>query len=238
MGKQTNIQLRGTFNSIIYYQSLGMNLMRQKPAHVRLTVATRHQAVVFGQAARLGSAIRSLLPPMPSAGSKSKERHRFDRTVGEWLRTDPLNNSEVQDNLPFIGNYQFNTATSINERMKKRIVVSRNDNNRLLVSIPSMLPVEDIVAPTRTVAVTIRIMAVTCPANGIGGSGDSGTKVFIPYNDTIAPEQTILLPVTPAARNVTVVVATLQYHTSTRNPMATVTDVRWMPAGIVGAMYN
>ncbi len=235
MARQSNIKLVQTVDNLIFYQRYSGFYIRTKPEQVNQTTATKTAGHNFGQANRLEKCMRNMLCPIiPNIKDRNMMR-RFANAIYQWLNTNPLQTTIPVNQLPFITGYQYNLQSSFAERWRVPVTVSLTEEKMLQINIPAFKPKEAITTPAGTTQVTCTFIAAACNVNTATATGNCSTPIIIPYSNEIIADQNIPLNLFAAAGCLTVVAAALQYQTNNGN---TVTNLCWMPAGIIDAMYN
>jgi hypothetical protein len=189
-------------------------------------------------AAHMSAVLRNLLKPgLPDAKDRNMMR-RFEQAIVQWLRTGACNNNEPQDNMPFITGFEFNENSLLQERFKLPITVNRSEKNTIAVLIPVTQPTKDIAAPAHTKSITLKLRAAACSLFNDKSLLCTAKEVPVVYNDVALPAQEIELPLALEAGNITVVMMAIEYAVVKNGVAHLVKDKRWMPAGIINALWN
>ena len=97
---------------------------------------------------------------------------------------------------------------------------------------------QDIAVPTNTTSITLKLRAAACSLMNDNSLLCTAKDLPVNYNDALLPAQEIELPLAVEAGNITVVMMTIEYTIVKNGVTQVVKDKRWMPAGMVGAMWN
>jgi len=238
MAKQGAIRLNLTLENLIYYSRLGGWYVRSKPENIKQTTATKQAGNNFGKANKTESNLRNtLLSIIPNSKDKTMQR-RFAKAVYQWLNKDPLNTNLPVDKLPFITGYEYNENSCLKESLRLPISVSRTPLGKLDLHIPAFRPTQAITAPPNTQMIVCNVMAAACDMQNGAATAKYNTRIVIPYVNASISDRDYLLDIDTAPGCLTVVAISLEYHTVVDGIENVITNLRWMPAGIVEAMYN
>jgi hypothetical protein len=199
MARQTNLNLVGRFGNILFYQRLGSFYMKSIGTNINQSKATKKCSGDFGNANVFAGIVRQLLSPILADKNIMDKRNLLHVDVYKWLLTNPLKNTSPQNEVPFITGYEFNSSSAFIQRFKKSVVVERATEGNLLLTIPSLNPMKDIVAPAYTKSVELCIAAGSCNAKTMTAITNYTTSVSFPYGDAIIlhKQSCYLLPPTP-----------------------------------------
>ena len=237
MGKQSNIQLKGTVGNVIFYNWKGIACIRTKPDKVKQAPVAKDNAAVFGMAANRAAILRSLLKPvLPEPGNR-KIIHSLDSAFRGWLKTEPLDSLLPINDILFFNGFSFNEKTELGQLLRLPIIVSRAGNGQLLLHIPAVNPVENIRAPVNTSEVLIQVMAASLQIDNPSKQDSVQSQLSIKYISGVMPTADISLPLFTAKGRLSVVAIALQYYEGDHEKVL-VNKLPWKPAGIVGSFYN
>lgn len=224
---------KGRINNVVFYQLGNTHVARSIPAHVRQTEATKARSRNFAVAASAGRILRSywqLLLPNP----KDKQMQgRFSGAIAKWLGQADVQDLPPQDNLPFISGFQFNSETTIAERLRLPLAVTATGGG-LLIDIPAFIPTQMITAPVRTVSIELLFTAAACGLQQNEYRGGAETQLQTLYNGNQQPAQQLLLAVPVTAGSLLVTVAAIRY-TLTNGTIEQ--RAAFLPAGVVDARW-
>jgi hypothetical protein len=213
--------------------------MRSKPKKNKQTRATKASAMTFGKASKVVNKILPSFKPVISALITRRSRNLFVAAFNKWLHTDPLNTVEPLNDINPVTGFQFNEQTSLKERLRLLLNISRTAGDTLLLSIPAFDPVEAIIAPANTVMVEMCVVAGSCYMHSANDPAETcNATIEIDYTDGQQPAQQLELPVKTGAGYLCLVMVALKYTISRKGNTFVTNDLRWMPAGIVSAFYN
>jgi hypothetical protein len=239
VARQGNIKLRDTANNIIYYQWNDIDCLRTKPTVVKQTKPTKATAKIFVKGSKVGNKMINTFKPVIPALINNHSRNYYVTAINNWLHTNQLNTSEPLDDLFPIMGFQFNEQTSLNARLKLLLSVTRTVDNTLLLSVPAFDPVKAISAPANTVRIELCIVACSCDMNnGVYSLEKCGAKMDVDYASELVPAQQLAFPVKATRGHLSVVMVVLKYTINRKGNLVETNDMRWMPAGIVNALYN
>ena len=237
MGKQSNIKLRCTVENIIYYQWKGIDCIRTVPAHVKQTKPTKKAATDFGKAVKSSAIIRSLFRPLLPEPANRSIIYKMDGAFRKWLKANPLDNTEVVNEITWFDGLSFNDSCDLQKVLKIKITINRTADGGLLLQWPPFNPVTDIKAPTGTRQLDVQCIITTLPMEQPEQAQCVETNFSIPYTDEIFPVQEVELPnVTRPHCLVLVGMAIRYFKDDMQNKPVNI--LRWKPVGIVGSFYN
>lgn len=237
MGKQKDMKYVGRSGNVIYYELNGGYYIRKAPGKIKQTAATKIRSSNFAIAARANRVLRSLLQPVIPNPKDKKMQNRFGGAIMRWLQLQTPDQLEQADNLPYLGHFQFNDATSIPERWKVPLTVNKQIGDVLQLHIPAFIPKEKISAPAWTNRIEGTIVAASCNLKNSLSNGNSVQAFSIPYNNTWVPVQNIQLPVPMPVGSLVIVAVSLTYIVSKKRRQVPTDNIAFRPSGIVGAMY-
>ena len=237
MGKQKDLKYVGRDGNVIYYELNGGYYTRIAPGHIKQTTATKMRSRNFAIAAAANRVLRSLLQPALPFPKDKKMQNRFGGAIMKWLEQKPIKELEPATNLPYLQHFQFNEATSLQERWKVPITVNQQKEDLLQLHIPAFIPKEKIAAPAWTNVVECTVAAASCSLENSGTNGNSIHAFSIPFNDAEIAAQNILLPVSMPAGSLVVVAVSLRYMVSKKRKQVPTDQIAFMPSGIVDARY-
>ena len=197
------------------------------------STATRSWSQVFGQALKVAKSLRML---MGDALPEKQDKHLqnlFSAAIARSLRMFIAGDMQPFP-IPELGELNFNPATSIRERFRLWLTVSKLSDHLLQVHIPAFIPKQDIVAPVHTETVTIHLSAASCTMPTAKGAASDAYSLQIPYHNDLIPEQLIQLFVPAAASRLVLTGMRMCYYLTNNKP---VVQDGFMPASIVDAAY-
>ena len=236
MASQKQLQITGKIGNIIFYKRGDNYYARSVPVKVKQTKATKKCSTLFGKASAAGKCLRQqLLPCLPFPRDVNMQV-KLVSAISAWLRSgnDP---PQPGDEVPFVNNFQFTEGSSVRERWKVALQVTKVDEGGLRLTIPSFVPAASMSAPAGTVAVKCNIAATACNVeNGITVSGFA-TSLQFDWNDKEVPEHVVSLPLSVSPGNLVVTAVYLEYFSVKNGLMQKIAKKAFMPAGVVSAMY-
>jgi hypothetical protein len=237
MARQGNLHFAGRKENLIFYQWRGVPCIRTKPLKVKRVKTAIGNSKIFALASHTGAKLRKLLKPaLPDAKDRNMMR-RFEQSIAQWLRTKGAGSSTPQTDLPFITGFDFNEESELRTRLKVNVSVSVNAANNLVVTIPGIVPVNDINAPAHTISVIMQVQAAVCSMQNDDYTNSANKSFNLLYNSYLMPPQQIEFPIQIESRCLALVIISLAYIiTKTSGPVA-VKDKRWLPAGVAGGIW-
>jgi hypothetical protein len=236
MARQLNQHFIGRIGNLIYYELNGGYYIRSVPAQVKQHPASKPASSNLTIASRAGKRLRLLLAPVLPVKMTKTLQNRFSGSIMRWLNQPQLHPLPAGAELPCLQNFLFNEATSIKERLKIDMQLTRSGSKLLQLHLPAFIPTERISAPAYTKLVDCTITAAACMLQTDEAMTSCTFKTAIPYNAVPIPAQTINLPVEMAAGGWVVVAIALTYITGKKGAEAPCTNPAFMPSEIIAAM--
>lgn len=236
MGKQKDQHFIGRIGNLIYYELNGGYYVRAAPSKVRQTKATQIRSGNFSVAARSGKVLRSLLQPAIPFPKNKTMQNLFGGAIMKWLQLQTPDQLEPAIKLPYLQDFQFNEATSLHDRWKVPLTVTK-EAGVLQLPIPAFIPTEKMAAPAWTKTVECTVAAASCSLKGGIPDGNSLHAFTILYNDTEMAAQIIPLPIAMPRGSLVVVAVSLTYFVTKKGKPTATGNVAFMPSGVVAAMY-
>lgn len=101
------------------------------------------------------------MPVIPFARDRTMQT-TFVGVVKKWMKYKKENPSSPQDDLTCINHFQFNSYSSLQDRLHVSLHLSLQQPFGLLLEIPAIVPAVNISAPVYTSYVTWKIMTGCC----------------------------------------------------------------------------
>ena len=202
------------------------------------TKPMKASAKIFGKASNTGAVIRSLLEPVIPNAKDGTMHRRFQTCLQDWLLTKSFNNSLPQNDIPFVTGFQFNTESDLRGRCKIGMQVNKAVTGLIMLSIPSFVPVDKIVAPAYTRSLQLNIAAAGYNFQTKTIIGRYSSVIDINYNDDTFLPAELQTGLSTGAGNLIIVVAGITYNAMRNGNLVAINDMRWMPAGVISAFYN
>jgi hypothetical protein len=86
--------------------------------------------------------------------------------------------------------------------------------------------------------VSLHIAAACCTTKNVVEVNSYFTELVMNYRDEHLPAVEVPLDISTSPGNITIVVAALRYTVMKKTKLIKTTETRWMPAAVIGAMYN
>lgn len=236
MPSQIDLQITGRIGNIVFYKRGDKYYARAVSGSIRQTKATKKRATEFGKASRAGKILRQQLLAVIPFPADNKMQTRLVSALFQWLRSG--NGSEQPgDPGPFLDGFSFTEGSTIKERWRVSLEVTKTAVGILQLKIPAFVPVTNISAPAGTVSVKCHIAAGGYHLKNGGEAGGFSTSLNYNYNDEPIPEQIISLPTPTRSGSLFVTGVSLEYFLNKKGHLQKSTNRGFMPAGIVKAMY-
>jgi hypothetical protein len=210
-----------------------------RPRQVNQTLEKKTYSEAFNISKRTGRSLWELLTPVLPDSKNKETMHTMEIALYQWMLTGPVKNVSPVNNVPFITNFQFNEEQSLSKAIKITATAKRNDDNTIELIMPALIPVKDILAPSKTQSVTFKIMAAAYNIADGTKAESYLAELTMPYNDTVVPTQNILLPAATEQGLLVIIAMSVEYTILKEDKLQPVTDnLHWMPTGIIWAGYN
>ena len=237
MGKQKDLKYVDRQGNLIYYELNGGYYIRTAPGKIKQSAATKIRSSNFAVAAGANRLLRQLLQPAIPFPKDKKMQNRFGGAIMKWMKQQNPEQLQAGKKLPFIHDFQFNEATSLQERWKVELTVNQQKPNILKLHIPAFIPKEKIAAPAWTKRVECTVAAASCILKEKTANGSSIHAFSIPYDNLEIPAQDIQLLVPMPTGSLVVMAVSLTYYVSKKGKQVPTEQVAFMPSGVVEAMY-
>jgi len=236
MAKQLNQHFIGRIGNLIYYELNGGYYIRSVPVKVKQHPASKVASSNLSIASATGKRLRLLLEPVLPVKKSKTMQNRFSGSIMRWLNQQQPQRLPAGGELPCLQHFLFNEATSVKERWKIDMQVTRKGNQLQHLHLPAFVPKGCITAPAHTKRVECTITAAACMLQTDDAMTSFTFKMEIPYNAAPIPAQTINLPVAIPAGGWAVVAIALTYLTGKKGSPTACTNAAFMPSEIIAAM--
>lgn len=206
------------------------------PAKVRQTANTKKAASVFGVAVKSAARLRRMLRPILPNPADREMMYELDNAFRKWLHTKPLERQHTEDGLPYFQWFSFNKKAVLG-KVFRRVMITREGDNNLVVTIPSFNPLKDVTAPRGTASAGLRLMAVALPLDNPEGAFELQTNISLPYDNLVLPQQEVMLEGLTGPKTLVTISVALYFYRSPDESLP-IQQMRWLPAGITGSFYN
>jgi hypothetical protein len=234
MALQMATYLSGKVENVVYYKRSGTYIARTIAENVKQSIATKIRSRNFGIASSAGSALRSLLLPVLPFPKDRKMQNKFAGAIARWLGLNNISDLLPTDSLPYVNHFDFNESTSIKERFKIPIDVTKPSANLIEVNIPAFIPTLCIAAPAHTESVELTVTVASCDLQNGVALGSFTSKINIPYNDTLVNARAISLGVPTDAGSLVITALSLSYLLAGEKKNS---NAAFMPASVVDVRY-
>lgn len=235
MAIQVSNFISGKMANVIFYQQHGKWIARSAPGSIKQSSNTKKRNQNFGNAATAGRLLRQQLGDSIPFPKDKLMQSRFSGAIIKWLGKDAINNIAPQQNLPYLIGFSFNTAIEFNSRVKIKVVVSRPNNDELLLQLPAFKPANAFTAPAGTAMVEYCITAAACNLLQANQAAIKATQLLsFAYNDVTVPAQQYSLPMPVNAGSLLLTVASVRFLKADGQ---LIDKVNYLPAEVVDARY-
>jgi hypothetical protein len=148
MPSQINLQITGRIQNIVFYKRGDKYYARFVSDGIRQTKATKKRATEFGKASRAGKILRQQHLPVIPFPADNKMQTRLVSDLFQWLRSG-LDPEQPCDPAPFLDGFSFTEGSTIQERWRVSLEVTKTADNLLQIKILAFVPSKDISAPCR-----------------------------------------------------------------------------------------
>lgn len=238
MARVKIVTVSGRMEKIVLYSIKGKTYSRMYTKDVKQTEATKESAKIFARANKISATLRRGLDKVFMPKDK-KVMYRVNSAVFKLL-SDPVSGSQPFAIDPDAFEYlQFHEKSRIRQRIKIDFGINWDMAGKIVLTIPSFVPVENIKAPATTRMVYWTISMTGSTIDGRDQLVASHTfKLVIPYNETRVPEQQIEIPYVPESGSINIIALDMQCETTRYGHPVKVTNKVWLPSGVIGSYYR
>ena len=210
---------------------------RAHPRKYKTTTPVKKRRTTFGRASTWGRLFRKrLISILPFPKDKSMQG-KFSGAMTKWITTTAITELQPVQQIPFLHGFQFNEATSLEARWKVDIEMVKNAEGNFILRIPSFIPKSQIVAPAGTVSVECRIAAAGFMLENNSETGRFEEITEFPLNDDVIAAREISLGINSQPGSMVICGIYLIYKISGKSWKTETDNPKFMPAGVVGAVY-
>ncbi len=237
MPSKMDVQITGRIGNLIFYKRGDQYCMRTSPKHIKQTAATKKRATEFGKASQAGGHLRRQLRPVIPFPSDIKMQTRLVSDVYKWMSSPFYKPGVSVDPVLFLNEFQFTECYPVTTRWRIPFVCTNPAAGLIQIKIPAFVPEVSLEAPAKTIYVECKIASGGCDIQKGLATGCAFTSFKIDYNKQEVPEQTISfsIPTNPGSLIVTGI--SLEYFLLKNGRIEKNKNIKFMPAGIVSAMY-
>jgi hypothetical protein len=229
MARQNGIYFKGRMGNVVGSTWKGIPYLRYMPDKINQSQGTRQSVANMAYASRMGAAFRKSFEPLLPQPKDRLTQNRFTGALKKWLQTKPLEQALPVTMLPYLTGFEFNEVSPAQARFRVHAALEENEQQQLLLKIDSFIPVQNIVAPAYTKTVNIKIAVAGCHVDTCMITGNYFEELSFSYNDDTIPSQSISLAFQAWEGNVSLALLSLQYQSN----KGVITDLRWLPCGVV-----
>ena len=234
MARLTNEGISGLIGTVVFYSMDGKNYVRSRPRTSKRKKNDPRNKLneIFGLVSTHGSAMTRQM--------KGHFLFPFNRAVYNkvrgWMRNvyaehmdEPAWELETRSS----GMCQLNTGIDIRDYFRVDPTVSDAGSGNITLSFPGFIPKKLIKAPSRTLKVNIKLVAVTSAFKNVPAPYNLCTNQFsFIYNNDPVPARSFELQTGAGTGEIAVVALGIGYETA-ESERTTLRDPRWLPAAII-----
>jgi len=237
MAKDAIIQVRGEFKGMIFYLKEGKYFMRRKPAKVKQSKPTKRNSGRFGMAVKMSKEIRHTLKDFLPDKKGKPTMYRLNDAIYQWLLLEPNLKEKGLQAVGKLRQTSLNGAFGFTGKRHIECQADWEDEEKVIITIPPMVPANKIEAPAKTESVTLQLGLVGCQIKNAMITGKYFTSIELPYAADKLAAQEIEIPFVKEPGGLVLLVAKLQYHVKNGQTITGKNPLQWLPAGIVDAVY-
>lgn len=163
--------------------------------------------------------------------------HRMNNAFRNWLYTNPLEDESTHEAIPFFENLSLNEKNQLQQFLKLKLILNRQDKNTLLLRMPAFVPDELVKAPKDTSRVRFTISIASMQAKDALTVSYHTAEITVAYTKEQEPARDLALPCIKLPAVLSLVVLSITYFKGEQPTTACMTPA-WLPAGIIGSFYN
>ena len=236
---------KGKFFSVlignyILYELNGVQCVRSKPARktMKQTRPTKAAAKQFGRASSMSARLRSGLSLLLQDINQGDVMYRFNHVMQQWLQNGSPGTGTATGGFSFIDRFQFNSKTSLAEKLVVPLSVDWDQPKKIVISIPKLVPTRDIGAPAYTETVQWMFAMASCTVQQHSSLvWQNQNTIEMKYTEKAIAADKIELQTRLKPGELSVVALSLRYIITAKGKTVVQGDEQWMPAGIIGSYY-
>lgn len=222
MAKQTDTQIVGTYDNVIFYKSKGVHLFRAKGKTGNQAPVAKQQAAIMGKASAVSAKIRAALKPMIPTESSRRLMYRLNNVLQQWFRTNPTEEKAFINSVALLSGFAFEEQNPVGDMFYGALPVERYEDGSMSIRIPAFDSPNPISPLPFSGEINIKVIAVSCNIQNPVDTTHFETGFAIQYDGTPVAAQE--LP--------------LRLHTRPGYLTVVAVSINNMVTGIVRAMYN
>lgn len=235
MARQQNIFVTGKLSNMIFYTFNGKPCVRMMPDKVRQTEATRKSASLFGKAASMTSAIRKELRPVYADLPQTSVMQRLNAAMVKYLGSKGALAAGFVQQLEYLALFDFNKDHPLSSRLKVYPEVLFDNKGKMKLSFANRSRKEMITMPSAAGFIQIQLAGIAfTPDKPIEYKSWKYESGIVPVID---PQDDLSLPFTNRKGQMIIIGASIRYFKS-RDQNTMITQLNWMPSGIVSAVWT
>lgn len=232
MARVTNEGISGAVGGLVFYTLNGMNYVKARSGRRR---RKRGQAAdplqtLFGTVSTYSSAMVKRMKPQflfPVKPATYNQLRGWMRILYALEHLEPVWDLAVNS-----GMCQLNPVIDLRDFLKIQLTVSDRGNGVIGVNFPPMNPVRNLKAPSQTVKVNLKLIAISSPFGTRSASmGFAIQEYRFDYTNTLLPAREFVLEPSAIAGDIAIVVLAMEYETAGTGRC--LTDPAWLPAAVV-----
>jgi len=228
-------QIQGRLGGNVYSTRNGKTYVRSVAKRTApVTEAAKAQQELFSKAGIMCSHLYTAIKTSITLPSLTEMHGKIMSAMLHWLKGHPLKG----DHTSFFKGCIPAKCVSLTERWCRHVQVSHKGNGVIRITIPSLIPVAEFIAPPQTASVTCRMVVAGLLAADGSLTGTSTQSVTFDYGDKKVPEVVMELSIPHREDSLIVTVMSLEFNKCYGHKHYDMSrDARYMPVGIVNAMY-
>ena len=224
MARQTDSEITGTFDNIIFYERNGDFLIRTVQ---KQTEATEKAAKNFGSASNKAKILRQLLHALLPNPKDRNMQNRLTPVMREFLALMTDRKTISPDDNPLAG-FRFVESSDLKDCLQFSLGLSHQPEGGIVVEIPEINPSHSIAAPVGTSRVQLDLMAVGFGMNDELTFQGNLKMISIPYADEMQPSINQIVEIDAQSGSILVVAAALSYWNYNRQ----ISQLGFMPVEV------
>jgi hypothetical protein len=235
MARITDQGIKGAVGNVIFYTMNGKSYMRAKPGPRKKKRGQKQNPLnsIFGTVSKYGS---SMIKRMRESFLFPFNRETYNKVRG-WMRNLYAVHKDDETwelSVKTSGMCRLNAEVDLRDLFNTDITISDSGNGKITITIPAMTPKTDIKAPSRTMKVNIKLIAVTSPfRNGAGTYNLCTEQYSFIYNNDPVPAITYQLHTNAGTGDIALIAMALEYETTDTGTGYYNRELRWLPAAVI-----
>ncbi len=228
-------QIQGRLGGHVYSTRNGKTYIRSIAKRTApVTGAAKAQQELFSRAGIMCSHLYTAIKKSITLSSLTEMHGKIMSAMLHWLKVHKIKG----DQTSFFTGCVPSKCVTPSERWCRHVQVGHNDNGIIRITIPSFIPMAKFNAPPQTSSVTCKIVIAGLLTADGSLTGTCTQWVKYDYSDKKVPEVVMELSIPHKEGSLIVTVMSLEFNKHYgHNYYDMSRDARYMPVGIVNAMY-